>query len=54
MLRWDEHLVAIEFAYNSTYQNPIKTTPFQLALGYLPESFKELRLLDLGTVQREV
>lgn len=42
MLRWDEQLAAIEFAYNSTYQNSIKTTPFQLALGYLPESFKKV------------
>lgn len=35
---WDEWLSVAEFAYNSAYQVSIGTSPFELCLGYLPDS----------------
>ena len=42
MNNWDSYLPTLEFAYNSTYQDSIKCSPFKLALGYEPESFKKV------------
>ena len=33
---WDEHLTAVEFAINNSYQESIKTTPFMLNYGRNP------------------
>ncbi len=33
---WDEHLAEVEFAINNSYQDSIKTTPFELNYGFRP------------------
>jgi hypothetical protein len=40
-LNWDKYLPVVEFAYNSTYQNSIRTSPFELG-GYKPDSLKQI------------
>lgn len=42
--RWDQYLTAIEFAYNSTPHESTKRTPFELAYGYNPDSFKKITI----------
>lgn len=35
---WDEHLDMAEFAYNNSYHESIKTTPFRLTYGFDPRN----------------
>jgi hypothetical protein len=38
VLNWDKFLFAAEFSYNSTYHDGIKAIPFEVDLGYIPDS----------------
>lgn len=40
--RWDTYLSTVEFAYNSTFHDSIKCTPFEMAIGYVPDSPKKI------------
>lgn len=40
-LFWDEHLSMCELSYNSTYQDSIKASPFEIAYGYESNMIKK-------------
>jgi hypothetical protein len=45
---WDEYLDLAEFAYNNSYHESIKTTPFRLTYGYDPRSPSESITIKIG------
>lgn len=47
-LQWDTYLPMVEFAYNSTYQDSIKCSPFELAIGYKPDSMKSVNSWNIA------
>jgi hypothetical protein len=45
---WDEYLDLAEFAYNNSYHESIKTTPFWLTYGYDPRSPSDSITIQIG------
>ncbi len=46
---WDEHLAEVEFAINNSFQDSIKTTPFELNYGFRPTVPHSLLLPQVPT-----
>ncbi|KGK36121.1 hypothetical protein JL09_g4729 [Pichia kudriavzevii] len=46
-LSWNEHLSMCELSYNSTYQDSIKASPFEIAYEYEPSMIRKVNSWDL-------
>ncbi|KGK36195.1 hypothetical protein JL09_g4655 [Pichia kudriavzevii] len=46
-LSWKEHLSMCELSYNSTYQDSIKASPFEIAYEYEPNMIRKVNSWDL-------
>ncbi|OUT21748.1 hypothetical protein CAS74_002720 [Pichia kudriavzevii] len=46
-LSWNEHLSMCELSYNSTYQDSIKASPFEIAYEYEPNMIRKVNSWDL-------
>lgn len=41
-LNWDKYIPVVEFVYHSTYQNSIRTSPFEMGIGCKSDTRKQI------------